>query len=172
MLDKGLESFRDALLSEVEIARRQLLGMAEAIPAEKYSWRPAAGARTVGEVLVHISVGCFYLLELTGNPLPSDIYGSITSEGEERLWQIVRHNDKLEQTISAKGEVLPLLVRSLNSVADAITKSDDARLLEPVPRRIYLRLLVHTHEHMGQLIGYTRAMGLAIPWPDWRPDRR
>src|SRR5881394_3786278 len=125
MLDKGLESFREALLSEVEIARRQLVGLAETIPAEKYSWRPDLGARCVSEVLVHISVGCFYLLELAGYQLPVDMYGSITSQGEERLWQIVRHNDKLEQTVSSKDEVVPLLVRSLNAVFDSITKSVD-----------------------------------------------
>jgi len=38
-------------------------------------------------------------------------------------------------------------------------------------RRIYLRALTHMHEHMGQLIAYTRAMGAPAPWPDWRTRR-
>jgi uncharacterized damage-inducible protein DinB len=28
------------------------------------------------------------------------------------------------------------------------------------------------HEHMGQLIAYTRAMGMPAPWPDWRESGR
>jgi uncharacterized damage-inducible protein DinB len=35
-------------------------------------------------------------------------------------------------------------------------------------RRVYVRMLAHTHAHRGQLIAYTRAMGLPAPWPDWR----
>jgi len=33
-------------------------------------------------------------------------------------------------------------------------------------RRFYLRMLAHSHEHMGQLIAYTRLMGYRVPWPD------
>jgi hypothetical protein len=39
-------------------------------------------------------------------------------------------------------------------------------------RRVYLRLLAHAHEHMGQMIAYCRFSGIELPWPDWRPDRR
>ena len=39
-------------------------------------------------------------------------------------------------------------------------------------RRVYLRLLAHADEHMGQMIAYLRFNGIAPPWPDWRPDRR
>lgn len=35
-------------------------------------------------------------------------------------------------------------------------------------RCVYMRGLSHWHEHMGQLIAYTRAMGTPAPWPDWR----
>jgi hypothetical protein len=39
-------------------------------------------------------------------------------------------------------------------------------------RRVYLRLLAHTDEHMGQMIAYLRFNGIVPTWPDWRPDRR
>jgi hypothetical protein len=38
---------------------RQLVGLAEAIPADKYSWRPATGVRSISEVLMHISIENF-----------------------------------------------------------------------------------------------------------------
>jgi hypothetical protein len=34
---------------------RQLIALAEAIPADKYSWRPGPGVRSVSEVLMHIA---------------------------------------------------------------------------------------------------------------------
>ena len=45
---------------------RQLLALAQAIPAEKYSWRPAPGVRSVSEVFMHIAIANFYLLSVTG----------------------------------------------------------------------------------------------------------
>jgi len=31
---------------------------------------------------------------------------------------------------------------------------------------LYLRMLAHSHEHMGQAIAYVRSMGIKAPWPD------
>jgi hypothetical protein len=39
-------------------------------------------------------------------------------------------------------------------------------------RRVYMRGLTHMHEHMGQLIAYTGAVGMSAPWPDWRESGR
>src|SRR5258707_502805 len=149
MLDVGLEGFREALLAEFEIGRKQLLGLSEAIPAEAFAWRPDPGARCVSEVLVHIATGCFFLLDLAGHALPSDLYPSIKGEGEARLWQVVGRNDHLEKAVSSKDAVVSLLARALNVARDSIVRTDETRLMEPVPRRVYLRLLAHTHEHMG-----------------------
>jgi hypothetical protein len=45
---------------------RLLVSMAEAIPADKYTWRPGPGVRSVSEVLMHIAQANFYLLSVTG----------------------------------------------------------------------------------------------------------
>lgn len=37
---------------------------------------------------------------------------------------------------------------------------------ETTRRRLLLRALVHTHEHMGQAVAYARAFGMQLPWPD------
>ena len=52
---------------------RQLIALAEAIPAEKYSWRPAPGVRSTSEVFMHVALGNFYLLSVTGPKLPPDM---------------------------------------------------------------------------------------------------
>jgi hypothetical protein len=41
-----------------------------------------------------------------------------------------------------------------------------------VMRRLSMRMMAQTHEHMGQMIAYTRMLGMRVPWPDWRPDKR
>ena len=45
---------------------RQLVALAEATPAEKFSWRPAEGVRSMSEVYMHIALANFYFAEHHG----------------------------------------------------------------------------------------------------------
>jgi hypothetical protein len=62
--------FRTEFLSELEIAERQLLAMAEAIPTERYAWRADIDVRSVSEIFVHIAGGNFLLLDSSNGPEP------------------------------------------------------------------------------------------------------
>jgi len=175
-----IQGFRGEFLWELEIAERQLTAVAEAIPAEKYDWRPHEKARSVSEILVHVAVGNFMLLDQIGVPAPADVYGALPTETPARMWAMVKRHDELEKTLRNKDAVQSLLKRSLFTASESITRSAaedlDRRQAffgeQTSFRRVYLRLLAHTHEHMGQLIAYLRFNGIAPPWPDWRPDRR
>jgi uncharacterized damage-inducible protein DinB len=175
-----IPGFRGEFLWELEIVVRQIVAMAEALPADQYEWRPDPKARPVSAVLVHVAAGNFMLLDAIGVPAPADLYGQVPAEGQDRLWGMIRKNDELEAGKLDKGPVVDLLKRSLESVRQSISGASDADLErrlhffgeETSVRRVYLRLLAHAHEHMGQMIGYLRFNGIAPPWPDWRPDRQ
>src|ERR1051326_5247738 len=49
-------------MGEFNHAARQTVELANATPAEKFSWRPAAGVRSVSEVYMHIAIGNYFLL--------------------------------------------------------------------------------------------------------------
>src|SRR5690348_1550128 len=51
---------------------RQLVALADAIPSDKYSWRPATGVRSISKVFMHISIENFSLLSVTGPRVPAD----------------------------------------------------------------------------------------------------
>jgi uncharacterized damage-inducible protein DinB len=172
--------FRGEFLWEWDIAESQLFRLADAFQADDYEWRPDTSARCVSEVFVHIACGTFMLLEALGTTAPADLYPELPEAPMERLWALVRQNDELEHGLREKDRVVPLLRRALASVREAISRTDDDDLERSLfffgehttVRRVYLRLLAHTHEHMGQLIAYMRVRGMPAPWPDWRPDRR
>jgi len=132
---------------------RQLIALAEATPAEKYSWRPAPGVRSTSEVYMHIAIANFYLLSVTGPKMPADLNGD------------------MEKTVTAKPEVIAWLKRSLEAVKAAhaaITPKDLERKVKIEDRDatvdgMYLRIIVHANEHMGQLIAYARMTGVAPP---------
>src|SRR5215467_13850145 len=58
-------------LPEFNHAARQNLALAEAIPAEKFAWRPVPGVRSVSEVYMHIAIGNYFLLGQAGIKTPS-----------------------------------------------------------------------------------------------------
>src|SRR5450755_3323762 len=80
---------------------QQLVALAEATPAEKFSWRPAPGVRSTSEVYMHIVIANFYLLSVTGPKMPADL------------------NDDMEKTVTSKAEVIAWLKRSLEAVKKA-----------------------------------------------------
>lgn len=177
-----ISGFRGEFLWELDIADRQLIQLANAFAAGDYEWRPDMTARSVSEVMVHVACGTFMLLEWLGTKVPADLYPELPDEQQpaERIWAIIRRNDELERGLRAKSEVISLLSRALESVRQTIVHTDDVGIERclvffgenTTVRRVYLRLLAHTHEHMGQLIGYMRMRSMPAPWPDWRPDRR
>lgn len=134
---------------------RQLVALAEATPAEKFAWRPASGVRSMSEVYMHIALANFYLLSVTGPKMPAEL----KSAG-------------MEKTVTAKADVIDWLTRSLDAVktAHAAVKTDDLQRKVKVAGRdatvdgMYLRIIVHANEHMGQLIAYARMNGIVPPW--------
>jgi uncharacterized damage-inducible protein DinB len=132
----------------------QLVALAEATPEDKFAWRPAKGVRSTSEVYMHIAVANFYLLSITGPKMPE----GITLE--------------LEKSVTSKAEVIKWLKRSLEAVraAHASVKPSDLQRKVHIADRdatvdgMYLRIIVHANEHMGQLVAYARMTGVAPPW--------
>jgi uncharacterized damage-inducible protein DinB len=140
---------------------RQLIALAEATPPDKFSWRPAPGVRSTSEVYMHIALANFYLLSVTGPPMPEDI----------------KSND-MERTVTSKSDVIAFLKRSLEAVqkARAQLKPGDLQRKVKIMNKdatvdgMYLRIIVHDNEHMGQLIAYARMTGIVPPWSKTGPE--
>jgi uncharacterized damage-inducible protein DinB len=134
---------------------RLLVSLAEAIPADKYGWRPAPGVRSVSEVLMHIAISNYYLLSVTGPKMPPEL---ASNDAEKR--------------IVSKPEVVAYLQRSLEAVKTARAQLKPGDLQRKVKiygetvdvDGMYLRILCHDNEHMGQLIAYARMNGIVPPW--------
>src|SRR5579864_4080822 len=120
----GLQS---EYLKELETPTRQVVALAEAIPPEKYSWRPGAGVRSISEVYVHIAAGNFLLLDIAGVKAPDDLYPSL-GKSANRAMAILQRNEELEKMTTAKPQVVDMLKRSLAAVKDNFSKATPATL--------------------------------------------
>jgi len=154
LAQKAPEGIWEGYDGEWKHVTSQLIALAEATPEDKFAWRPAKGVRSTSEVYMHIAVANFYLLSITGSKMP---------EGLTLDW---------EKSVTSKAEVIKWLKRSLEAVraAHAAEKPADLQRKVHIADRdatvdgMYLRIIVHANEHMGQLVAYARMTGVVPPW--------
>jgi uncharacterized damage-inducible protein DinB len=80
--------------------------------------------------------------------------------------------ESMEKTVTTKANVVKWLKRSLEAVRAAhasVTPADLQRKVHIADRDatvdgMYLRIIIHANEHMGQLIAYARMTGVVPPW--------
>lgn len=133
---------------------QQLIALAEATPADKFSWRPAPGVRSTSEVYMHLVRANFLMLDALGHKTPADFKPAMTT------------------SVTAKAEVIRWLKLSLDAVEEtrASTKPEDLQKTvkifgnDATEDGIFLRIIIHNNEHMDQLIAYARMTGVVPPW--------
>ena len=143
------------------IAHRKLMALAEAMPEEDYGWRPMEGVRSVGEVFVHVAADNWFGPALMGIEAPPET-GVTTDDADVRTYQ--------ERTLS-KEQILEELDASFRHMLVAM-EATGARAGEEIMLRgnpltvadLWVLLVVHMHEHLGQSVAYARIRGVVPPW--------
>ena len=146
---------RTDIIGQIDDAGNKIIQLAEAIPQEKYSWRPAEGVRSVSEVFMHVAGANYFFVRLAGGPAAE----SQPPRGAET-------------SVTDKAQVLDWLRRSFAHVRTAIGNMSDADLAKTVDmfgqqttaRNVLLVNASHCHEHLGQLIAYARSNAVVPPW--------
>jgi len=153
----GVTGYRAEVMAEVMIQEDKFTRLAEAIPAEKYTWRPAPDVRSFAEVFLHVSAANYNLYKLVGTPPPAglDVRG-------------------LEKSTTDKTKVIATLKDSFAHAKDAIRAMPEADLEKSMDwfggknteRGILLFIVRHAAEHLGQSIAYARFGGIVPPWTE------
>ena len=146
--------FRGDFLRQLNDVENRVTSLAQAVPAEKYSWRPGQGVRSVSEVFVHIAGGNYFLLTFAEVKPPAGLAGD------------------MEKTVTEKAKVAEVLKQSFDHVRQAATSMSDADLDKPIKmfgrsstqRELFFVIANHMHEHLGQSIAYARVNGVVPPW--------
>lgn len=156
----GFRAWAYRELSDVE---NKLVKLAEAMPQEKYTWRPGEGVRSVSEVYMHVAAGNFSISRFIGAQVPAG-YDPRT----------------FEKSATEKAKVVETLKQSFEHSRQAINKLSDADLDKPVKlfgrdatqRDVVLVLVTHAHEHLGQSIAYARMNNVVPPWTEEQQQRQ
>ena len=145
-----------AYLADLEELREKFIGLAEAFPQDKYTWRPMEGVRSPAEVLMLIAGEGYGFA-------PSALGGAAAMTREERA--------KLEM-ITDKAQVIDHLNKGFAYAKKEIEAVDPATLtgrrmagfsVRTTPEAV-LSVAGDMHEHLGQLIAYARMNQIVPPW--------
>lgn len=153
----GVTGYRSEVLSEVIVQEDKFTRLAEAIPADKYTWRPSPDVRSFAEVFLHVAAANYNLYKLVGTPPPAGI-----------------DVNNLEKSTTDKAKVIATLKDSYAHAKQAITALPDADLDKSMDwfggkntdRGILLFIVRHGAEHLGQSIAYARFIGVVPPWTE------
>ena len=156
---KSAGHVRDAYVADMDTLHAKVVALANAIPAEKYSWRPTKDVRTVSEVFMHVAGEWYFFMPraFAGNA-PAD-FGA----PKDKL-------EALEKTNTTKAQVLAELDKSWAHGRKEIVGADVSKMTakyKPFNVPIDEAALIMAddlHEHLGQLIVYARSVGVKPPW--------
>ena len=163
----GVTGYRSEVLAEVIVQEDKFTRLAEAIPAEKYSWRPAPDVRSFAEVFLHVSAANYNLYKLVGTPPPA----GFEAKG-------------FEKSTTDKAKIIATLKDSYAHAKKAIAAMPDADLEKSMDwfggknteRGALLFIVRHASEHLGQSIAYARFVGVTPPWTEdaqkKQPDKK
>ena len=149
-------NFQNELVGVIQYNSGQVISLAEAIPADKFDWRPQDGVRSVGEVLMHIASANYLFATINGAELPEGI-----------------NPQEMEKTITGKGNIIPALRKSYDFIVESGKGTSDEALTEEITyptgdkfnkRTNLIIASSHCAEHMGQLVAYARTNGITPPW--------
>ena len=151
---------RKRFLMDLDTLQSKFVALSEAIPAEKYSWRPAPGVRSIGEALMHVASEYYVYTPMS--------YGATRSpvipRGPEAF--------KTFESKSTKADVQKHLKEGFAYMKQQIEGLDPAAITGT--KKIFGgdRTIIESsfimsgdlHEHLGQLIAYARSNGVTPPW--------
>jgi uncharacterized damage-inducible protein DinB len=151
----GTGDVRGEILQQVGDAEKKLTALAEAMPAEKYGWRPAEKVRSVGEVFMHVAGGNYFLPTFWGVKPPEGV-----------------NPREFEASGSDKAKVIATMKASFEHLRNAIKNTPEADLAKAIKlfgedatqRQAMMVAANHDHEHLGQAIAYARMNGVTPPW--------
>ncbi|MEM1177869.1 MAG: DinB family protein [Acidobacteriota bacterium] len=149
--------YLDDFTADFDGVTKKMNDLADAIPADKFGWAPTDEVFTVSESLVHVAMANFFLCQALGVPMPEDV----AALGQEA-----------QAKVTAKKDVMALLARSQDQVRKARDKQAKADLGEEVElfggtrslRGVFMIVVGHNHEHLGNLIAYARTNRVVPPW--------
>jgi hypothetical protein len=147
---------KTSFIADIEAMRVKYVGLAQAFPPDKYTWRPMEGVRSVAEALM--------LIASEGYGFAPTALGGKPGLSREEIGKLSKITDK--------AQVIDHLNKGFAHAKQALEAIDPATLVgklkvfgqERSAPEAVLFVAGDMHEHLGQLIAYARMNRIVPPW--------
>jgi uncharacterized damage-inducible protein DinB len=142
-------------LADLQGVQKKFVDLANALPADKLTWRPSADSRSFAEVFLHVAGERYGILGLMGVAPPAGFDGKTFEKSTTDRARIVEELNKSWEFTQ----------KAINGMSNA----DFAKLLPKLGPQanagdvVYI-LVADAHEHLGQSVAYARENGVVPPW--------
>ena len=145
-------------LVDLQQMQKKYADLAQSIPADKYTWRPGSGVRSVSELFLHVAEANYNI--------PTMMSGTNPAPGFQK--------EGFEKSTTDKVKIVDQLNKSFGYAMTAVQNMSNADFAKPEKKLgpdandgdvIYI-LVTHNHEHLGQSIAYARINGVIPPWTE------
>lgn len=142
-------------LLDLAAVQKKFVDLADAVPADKFTWRPSADSRSFAEVFLHVAGERYGILGMMGAAKPEGFDGKTFEKSTTDKARIIAELNK-SWAFSAK-------------TIQGISNTDFAKLLPKLGPQanegdvVYI-LVADAHEHLGQAVAYARENGIVPPW--------
>jgi hypothetical protein len=151
-------ALKAAFIADIEVMRGKFVGLAEAFPQDKYSYKPMDGVRSTAEVLMLAAMEGYSFI-------PNSFGGKPAQLGSREEMQALR-------SLSDKAKVIEHLNKGFAHAKAELEALDPAamtgrrQVMGQSRNALETALMVggDLHEHLGQLIAYARANRIVPPW--------
>ena len=159
----GSPTVMTALINDIGEVEQKMIGLAEAVPEDRWGWRPAEGVRSIGEVFMHVAADNYFLPAMTGVAAPEetgvrgDSYQTAVAYESRRMTKA--------QTIAAMRASFAHLREAMGAVDQhALMSNFNFFGNQMSGLQVWVLTATHLHEHLGQSIAYARSNGITPPW--------
>jgi len=142
-------------LLDLQAVQKKFVDLANAVPADKLTWRPSADSRSFAEVFLHVAGERYQILALMGASTPDGFEAKA-----------------FEKLTTDKAQIIAELNRTWEFTQTTINSMNNADFAKPLPKLgpqanagdvVYI-LVADVHEHLGQAVAYARENGIVPPW--------
>jgi uncharacterized damage-inducible protein DinB len=151
------------LIKDITEAEEKITGLANALNATQYDWRPGKGVRSVGEVVMHVAADNYFMPAAMGVAAPAKTKINATDFAALKAYE--------EQKLDRAARIAEMKA-SFAHLKKAIAAVPESRMNESMKvfgqtmtvRAFLVLTTTHVHEHLGQMIAYARSNNVTPPW--------
>jgi hypothetical protein len=155
---ESVAALKASFVADLDALHTKFLGLAQAFPQDKYTWRPMDGVRSVSEVLMLAAFEGYSFIPTSFGAKAADV-GSREEAAKLR-------------TLSDKAQVIEHLNKGFAHAKKELEAIDPATLVakrkvmgqDRSAADVALFIGGDLHEHLGQMIAYARMNHIVPPW--------